>query len=189
MSTFVSDHNSILFSLKTGKSHPVRKITEFRNVKSIDVNDFNNDILASDLIKPLPSRTDDVVSKYNIVLRELLDKHAPLKTRAIAQRQTQPWVNPEILEAKRVRRQCEKRWRKSSLSVHRIAYKESCQEVKNKIKKAKATYIIKQIDDCDKDQRKLFQIVDKLLGRGKPSLLPEYFIASVLAKILINFFW
>jgi hypothetical protein len=188
VSTFISDHNSILFSLKAGKSHPTRKITESRNVKSIDVNDFNNDILASDLTKPLPSRTDDVVSKYNTVLRELLDKHAPLKTRAIAQRQTQPWVNPEIIEAKRVRRQCERRWRKSSLCVHRIAFKESCEEVKNRIKEAKATYFIKQINDCDNDQRKLFQIVDKLLGRGKPSLLPEYSVASVLAKTFNEFF-
>jgi len=186
--TFLSDHNSITFNLKVGNSHPIRKDTEFRNVKSIDICDFNNAILASDLTKPLPSCTDDVVSKYNTVLRELLDKHAPLKKRSIAQRQTQPWINPEILEAKRVRRQCERRWRKSSLHVHRIAYKESCEEVKQRIKEAKATYFIKQIDDCDGDQGKLFQIVDKLLGRGKPSLLPEYSVASVLAQTFNEFF-
>ena len=117
-----------------------------------------------------------------------MERHAPLKSRAIAQRQPQPWINSDILEAKRVRRQCERRWRKSSLFVHRIAYKESCEVVKKGIKDAKATYFIKQINDCNNDQRKLFQIVDKLLGRGKPSILPEYSVASVLAQTFNEFF-
>ena len=186
--TFVSDHNAVIFTLKSGKTHPVRKETKFRNVKSIDIGDFTNDVLASDLTKPLPSHTDEIVAKYNSVLKELIEKHAPLKSRAIAQRQTQPWVNPSILEAKRVRRQCERRWRKSSLFVHRIAYKESCEEVKKRIKEAKATYFIKQIEECDKDQRKLFKIVDKLLGRGKPTILPEYSVANVLAQTFNEFF-
>jgi hypothetical protein len=117
-----------------------------------------------------------------------MDSHAPLKSRALAQRQPQPWISANILEAKRLRRQCQRRWRKSSLFVHRIAYKYSCEIVKKRIKDAKATYFIKQIEDCNNDQRKLFKIVDKLLGRGKPSILPEYSVASVLAEIFNEFF-
>ena len=125
---------------------------------------------------------------YNCVLRELLDKHAPEKSHAFVQRQPQPWMNETILDAKRNRRQCERRWRKSSWTVHRQIYKASCEVVRKRIQEAKSTYFIKQIENCDKDQRKLFKIVDKLLGRGKTSALPEYTTASVLAEIFNTFF-
>ena len=185
---FISDHNSILLTLNSGKPHPNRTETKFRKIKSIVRSDFNDDVLASSLTKPLPSPVDEVVAQYNSVLQELLDKHAPEKTHAIVQRQLQPWMNDSILEAKRLRRQSERRWRKSPLTVHRQIFKDSCEEVKKRIQEAKSTYFIKQIEDCDKDQKKLFQIVDKLLGRGKISVLPEHDSATVLAGIFNNFF-
>ena len=97
-------------------------------------------------------------------------------------------MNAEILEAKRVRRRYERRWRKSSLTVHRQAFKTSCEDVKKKIRESKSTYFIKQIDACGKDQRKLFKIVNNLLGRGKPSSLPEYTTPIALAETFHEFF-
>ena len=186
--TFISDHNSVLLTLKSGKPHPIRKKRKVRKIKSIISSDFANDISASVLSKPLPSHVDDIVSKYNTVLQELLDKHAPVRSRSIAERPTQPWMDDEILEAKRIRRQCERRWRNSSLTVNRHAFKDSCEEVKKKIREAKSNYFIKQIKECDQDQRKLFKIVDNLLGRAKPSSLPEHSTASSLAEIFNEYF-
>ena len=184
---FISDHNAIFLALKSSKSHPVRKVTSFRKIKPIVLSEFVNDILSSELSKPLPSHVDDV-ALYNAVIRMLLDKHAPVRTRSRAQRKPQPWINKAILEAKRIRRQCERRWRKSTSATCRIAYKESCEEVKKRIQEAKSTYFIKQIENFDKDQQKLFQIVNNLLGFGKPSALPKYTTASSLAETFNEFF-
>ena len=185
---FISDHNSILLSLNAGKSHPPKTKTKFRKIKSIVTTDFNNDVLSSNLTKPLPSPPDEIVSLYNTVLTELMDKHAPEKSGVFVQRHPQPWMNESILKAKRFRRKCEGRWRKSPLTVHRQIYKESCEAVRKSIQEAKSTYYIKQINDCNGDQRKLFQIVDKLLGRAKTSILPHYTTASILAETFNNFF-
>ena len=146
------------------------------------------DILSSSLSKPLPHHVDEIVAQYDRVLHELLDKHAPVKSRACAERSIQPWMNSSILDAKWTRRQCERRWRKSKLTVHRQAYKECCEEVRKRIKEAKSTYFVKQIEDCEKDQKKLFKIVDKLLGCGKSSVLPEYTTANSLAQTFNEFF-
>jgi len=56
------------------------------------------------------------------------------------------------------------------------------------VKKAKATYFVDKIQECSGDQKKLFQIVDKLLGRGKDNALPQYTDAQTLAQTFNNYF-
>ena len=90
---FVSDHNTINITLRSGPLHPIPKHITFRKFKAIDLEKFSNDIEASALVHSLPSDVDDMVSCYNQVLKELLDKHAPSRTQAIAHRPLQPWMN------------------------------------------------------------------------------------------------
>ena len=56
------------------------------------------------------------------------------------------------------------------------------------IEKAKTSYFVKKIEDCESDQGKLFQIVDKLLGREKSSSLPEYATPSAMGGTFNEFF-
>ena len=129
-----------------------------------------------------------MVSCYNQVLKELLDKHAPSRTQAIAHRPLQPWMNDAILEARRNRRKAERLYRKGNTIPLRQSYKHQCEVVKDLVGKAKKSYYLKEIDDCEKDQKQLFKIVDKLLGRGKSSVLPKHTDAYTLAQMLNEFF-
>ena len=104
VSHFVSDNNAINITLRPGPLLPVRKCITFRKVKQIDSVEYSNDIKASILIHALPSDVEDMISCYNRILTELLDKHAPLRTKAIAHLSLQPWMNRTILEARRKRR-------------------------------------------------------------------------------------
>ena len=79
MGVFTSDHNAVLLTLKPGKPQPIRKDRKVRKIKFIVSANFANDILASELTKPLLSQADDIVFKYSGILLELLDKHAPTK--------------------------------------------------------------------------------------------------------------
>ena len=150
--------------------------------------EFSKDINSSKLLtEPLPTNVDEVVRLYNTVLLELLDKHAPLKSHPVAQRPTQPWMSDDILKAKRIRRRWE-RLTRSGLTVFREKHKESCEHVKDLIRKAKADYFINKINECSGDQKKLFQIVDKLLGREKQSFLPDFKDAKTMARTFNDFF-
>ena len=89
-----ADHNAILFGVKSGKEHSSRKSVTTRKIKSINPNDFSKDILSSELLtNPPPPHVDDVVRRYNTVLCQLLDEHAPLKTHSVSQRLRQPWID------------------------------------------------------------------------------------------------
>ena len=123
------------------------------------------------------------------VLSKLLDKHAPIRTCTAAERNTVSWMTDAILEAKRVRRQNERRWRSSGLTVHIQQYRFSCQHVKRLIRKAKSEYYLKQIEEYEGDKKKLLKkIIDKLLGRGKATSLPQYCDQITMATNFNEFF-
>jgi hypothetical protein len=128
------------------------------------------------------------VSCYDRVLKDLLDKHAPMQTRALAQRTTQPWMTDEIADAKKARRRSEVCYKKCQSVENRKVYKRHCELVKQLIVTAKSTYFVQKIDDCKNDQKKLFQIVDKLLGRGKSLSLPEHDSVNTLVQTFNDFF-
>ena len=86
---------------------------------------------------------NDVVRRYNTVLRKLLDEHAPLKTHSVTQRLRQPWITDDILEAKRKGPKWEKKARKSGATWIRQEFKESCELVKNMISRAKGRLLCK----------------------------------------------
>jgi len=187
--SFISDHNAVNFSLRSGKHHTDQKKITYRKIKAIDIQKFSQDLQNSCLLsQPPPENVDDLVKRYNSVLRDLLDLHAPEKSCSVASRTTQPWVTDTLLEAKRNRRRSENLWRKTGLTVHRLEYRAKCEAVKSIIKRDKSDYFIKKIDDCNGDQKKLFQIVDKLLGRGRQSALPHFIHPKDLAQTFNRFF-
>ena len=108
--SFISDHNAIHFRAKSGKEHSSKKTVTTRKLKSINLNEFSKDVLSSELLtNPPPSHVDDAVRLYNTVLRDHLQKHAPLKTHFVVQRLRQPWMTDNILGAKQKRWKWEKK--------------------------------------------------------------------------------
>ena len=60
--------------------------------------------------------------------------------------------------------------------------------VKKAISKSKSVILQKKISDCNGDQKKLFKIVDTLLGRNKEATLPKYDSPLTMASVMNNFF-
>ena len=60
--------------------------------------------------------------------------------------------------------------------------------MKNLICKAKEKYYQDKVEECEGDQKKLSEIVDSLLGRGKCKSLPPYEDALSLAEAFREFF-
>ncbi len=190
---FISDHNALHVILNCCREHPARRSITYRSWKSIDIAALMQDIRSSLLSQPPPTNFDEALDLYNTILEKLLDKHAPVKQRVIVDHPSQPWINEAILSAKRERRKAERRWRKSGLEVHKLAYKDLCSNVKGLVANAKAKFYVQKIEDCEGDMKKLYKIVDGLLGREKPKVLPtassdytlaEYFSSFFISKIL-----
>ena len=98
------------------------------------------------------------------------------------------WITDNILALKKIRRKHESIWRRTRLTIHFDLYKESCKAVKQAIIESKAKITQQKIIDCNGDQKKLFKIVDPLLGRNKTTVLPEYSDPATLASTINTFF-
>ena len=56
------------------------------------------------------------------------------------------------------------------------------------VKKAKYEFYAQKVNECEGDQKKLYKIIDSLMGRGKPNILPTASSNLLLAKNLNIFF-
>ena len=104
----LSDHLGITFLVNI----PIKALCKFRQVNTrkihkINITDFREDILNSDLIKH-PHTTASLLShQYFNTLRNILDKHAPIKRKMAPSHPDKGFVNSDILSAKRLKRNCE----------------------------------------------------------------------------------
>ena len=81
----------------------------FRKLKNIDIAEFSADIASSMLCASVHWDNIDALSDcFNMTLTDILDKHAPLKTRIMINCPRVPWFNDDIKQLKRKRRRLEK---------------------------------------------------------------------------------
>ena len=141
-----------------------------RNVSSLDrrinLNAFKADVGALQL------DSSDLLHSYNSGLREVLDKHAPLRHRRITDRPSAPWLTVQIKEAKQQRRRAERRWRNSGLSVRRQIFIHHREKVKKLFLRAKKNYVCNKIESSS-SCKDLFHITDQLSGKKKDNTLPS----------------
>ena len=86
----------------------------------------------------------------------------------------------DIRAQKIITRKNEVIWRKNPLCIN---FQESCMAVKHAIDENKTQVIKKKIAESNGDQKKLFNIVNTLLGRRKQLVLPDYNNPITLASI------
>ncbi|KAK6187423.1 hypothetical protein SNE40_005456 [Patella caerulea] len=81
----ISDHYSLFCNLSFPKPEPLKRTISFRKTKNIPIDKFRSDINNSLLLSTIATKPDthQQVDVYNNVLSEILEKHAPLKTKEI----------------------------------------------------------------------------------------------------------
>ena len=184
----MSDHYAVSFTLPTSKPPLPRKELTYRRLKAIDMEAFACDISESRLLSLQTSDPDELAEAYNSVLAELLNKHAPQKTKTVTVHPPAPWYNEEIMQAKRDRRRAERKWRQSGLCVHRDLYGIARDNVSMLIAKSKEEFYKDKINSSDDSQRSLFACVKELLGTANSSKLPSSNSSHDFSDRIANFF-
>ena len=89
----ISDHLVVGCTLSILKKAFERKEVSYRKIKSVDMEQLREDIKNSCLVDPvsMSGDLDTLTRKYNMVLSELLDKHALLKKHTSTLRPATPW--------------------------------------------------------------------------------------------------
>ena len=79
--SYLSDHQSVLCYLDIHKAEPEFKEIKYRKLKDINIAEFKKSIHKSNLNCDLDQDNAHLVSRYNNILRGLLDEHAPTISR------------------------------------------------------------------------------------------------------------
>ena len=121
---------------------------------------------------------DSCVNLFESTVCNILDDHAPLKTWTVKLQSESPWFNDDIRFARKTHRQLGRKWRDNG-KQHDI--------VKNMINQAKIARYSSLVEESSGNQKKLFNIVEKLLHKRKSQVLPSTHSDQDLANALPNF--
>ena len=168
----LGDHFLISFTVNMKVYEKEPKQISFRRTKAIDVDAFSNDLTTA-----LPSvkeclSFEDAAICYNSVLRNVVDKHAPVITKVIKVVPTAPWFDTEYILLRRKRRQAERIWKKSGLSEDRMAFIQIRKETTTLARCKKKVYYSDNILKSSKDQKGLFNFLNKFNDSKQDSIFP-----------------
>ena len=184
----ISDHSLIACYLDYSKPKPVKQTITSRKLRSINIQDLQEDIRTSELTICLTSNVCTLVERYNQILTELLDKYVPATTKTVVLRSWQPWFTDSLHQAKRDHRKAEHKWLRSGSFIDFEEFKRVRNSYNNQLYKTKSDYFNNKILDCGNDSKNLCLIINDILHNKKTSKLPDCKCSQQLAEDFSLFF-
>ena len=186
----LSDHYAIITDMNLKKPKmPTISVTT-RHWKNVNIQELCYDIESQlENVNLEDGELDDCVNLFESTVRNILDDHAPLKTRTVKLQSESPGFNDDIRAARKTRRQLERKWRDNGKrEVHRQEYRNQCDIAKNMINQAKIAHYSSLVEESAGNQKNLFNIVEKLLHKPQTTVLPSTHSDQDLANAFSNFF-
>ena len=184
---WVSDHSIIYFTVSIEKPSFQTMTVYRRKWKQINMDNFRQDILDSNIMAP-DIHVSELVSQYNKVMSGLLDRHAPIKAKTITLRPQAEWYTTELENEKRTKRRLERKYRKTLLSEDAHAFQIQCARYSELLVTTRQQFYATKVEQHAGDQKSLYKIINKLLHRSNEQLLPAYDSLAELTDRFANFF-
>ena len=160
----ISDHFAVFFCNR--KSHAsvcknTHQVITYRSFKNFDEAYFLSDLscVPWDILEHFDN-IDDIVSIWNSLFLEILDKHAPIKCHRVKSKFQPEWLTPEILGCMKDRNKCK-------LNGNTSLYKELRNKVTNMIKTAKTKTYQTKIEEGKSDPRTIWKLFKEFGMKGK----------------------
>jgi len=184
------DHFPVLTYLSLKKPQLPKQQVTYRKVKDITADRLEEAIATSGLCSANTSTMSlhSLTTLYDTELKNIMDTLAPIKTRTLTVRPEAAWYGATIRAAKQQRRQAERLWRKTGLTVHREMFTERRGAVNSLIDQAKTSYFQNAIAENQNNTKHLFSIVNTLLGKKKVTSLPANKSPSELCSMFGDYF-
>ena len=180
------NHFALIFNLSFQSPGAVKRTITYRNWKSVDIS-----VLRSDIAKAFDGFTtqdpESAVESYNSVLKDIVDKHAPEKSRVIVVRADAPWYTSELVKEKRLRRKLERKYNKTKLAVDKEHLDHQRNIYNHLLTQAKQDYFKTKIETAE-TSKDLYKVCDNLLNREQKSVLPFHDCVKDLADKFITYF-
>ena len=125
---------------------------------------------------------------YNNAVKANYNSTCPLIEKEIVVHDNAPWFNLEVKRAQLEKRRCERKWRSRRSDEARQAYRHARDNEDIVITNRKKAYYTKKLHEAFDDIKKLYKILDELVGNRKKSKLPEGYADDELAEMFAEFF-
>jgi len=104
----------------------------------------------------------------------------------IMSRPETPWYADKLRSAKKIRRKGERTWRRTSLMVHSEIYRDLFRKINTLLSEENKST---KIEQCGKDQTKLFKLYRNLMGSNSIVILPHVTSVIKVIKSSVNRQW
>ena len=121
--------------------------------------------MASTVFSSPATNVNNLCDQYDREFSQVVDEHAPLKTRFVTSRPSASWYSEEIAAEKRKRRKLERRCRKSRTEGHKLQYADQYSRVRKLLKSSKMCYYASLLNGNKSDTKVLFNTRDRMLHR------------------------
>ena len=180
------DHNFIHMTLAISRPKPDKVCKTFRKLQQINHQELRDDIIHE--LVPDTIQLAGLVQNYNRTLRQLLDKHAPAKSKTVKKSHEQPWFNEYIKLEIILRQKKEGQWEKDNTEYRFRAFSNQRHFVANLIRKFQKQYYNEELLRHKYDSKGIFTITNKLLFGDESLPLPPQPNIRLLADNFNNFF-
>ena len=177
----LSDHHLITCETVFEKQKSLKTTVTSRDLKSIDLFAFQTDL------KNMFSNVVDDCLKFNDACRQVIDLHAPVKTRTVTERIPSPWFSLEQKEVKQERRRAERKWRDTGLYIHKTIFMYFKNKVTTLCDKAKVLFFNNKFK-CVKNCKELYQTTKSLFNENSMPTFPTAFPMCDLPDLFSDFF-
>jgi hypothetical protein len=113
---------------------------------------------------------------FSKISHEILDQHAPVITKSIVHREIVPWQDSEYRNERALRRNLERKWRKTGNQdgPERRAYIAQRSKCANLASLKHSQYLSNLIQNSEGDQSSIYKIVTQILDKKKSVTLPQF---------------
>ena len=159
--------------------------TLYRTVRNIDRPSFIAEVSSVSEFSSV-----EKANQFCDFLRNVMDKHAPPSLRKVITHNSSPWfesIRDEIFIAKRERRQAERKWTNTKLTIFKDLYRQAKHNISKLVHTTKCKFYTERIALAS-SSKELHQIVNTLSNRHPPKILPTIYPSADLPSIFIKHF-
>ena len=149
----ISDHLSVHCVLHLDRFRPKPITYQYRKLREMDLPRFESDLESSTLFTHPSDTADGFTKQLEGVIWYILDVHAPLSTQTkIPGKTVNRHLPPDVVAAKRRRRQLERRWKNTKSESDRVAYMTVCRKTNTLITNSLRDYFAGKINEAQSER-------------------------------------
>ena len=183
----LSNHNCICMILAVSRPNPdkVCKMFPLKQINHQDQESTGTDDIMHELV-PDTTQLGELVQNYDKTLGQLLNKHAPVKSKIVKKNHEQPWFNEHIKSEIILRQKKERQWENDNTEYSFRAFYNQRQFSANLIRKYQKQYYNEVLLEHKYDAKAIFKITNKLLFKDESLTLPSELSIKLLADNFNN---